>query len=534
MHKVYVRIANRIATIERPYDYDALIKHWSFMLPGAKFFAHRYHNWDGSKKLLVRDKLPAGLFWATYKDIEKELGIKFKVRAELAETKTAFKWYGLVSEDKYKFQNACVDSMIAAYPKGGGLILNATASGKTRTAAMFFSQLRGSAVFVVDELHLMEQSRKELAMHLGEKVGIVGNSIFDPRRVTVATIQTLHRHRFDKSFEDWINEIDVNFIDEIHVQLNRRNWDVVRAIPATAVYGLTATLEMNQKPVRLQAYATAGPVLYQYPLARGMQEGVLSAGGVVRITYENHVPMTNRKWPWQEQYTEHIVYNDERNALVEDLVKYCYKKKRFIILMVERVKHLKKMSKRLASIPHQVAYGEREVADRIKASKKFDKGELRLIIANKVFKKGVNVKRIDAIVSAAGLKSKNDAIQIFGRGIRTFEGKHGLMFFDIADIEPSDKDVRRENREITKENKRIMAFNKKLHHGKFRKALIRKKKLNRFNVASGQRKNAYKKAGIQVLDVDYNAGVEKAYAEAESLVKKVVKQLRKPGANPGR
>jgi superfamily II DNA or RNA helicase len=41
--------------------------------------------------------------------------------------------------------------------------------------------------------------------------------------------------------------------------------------------------------------------------------------------------------------------------------------------------------------------------------------------------------RIDMLIDTAAMKSKNDARQKFGRGVRLCEGKSGLIYFDIRD-----------------------------------------------------------------------------------------------------
>src|SRR5438105_1362935 len=95
----------------------------------------------------------------------------------------------ITSEKERPYQKEAVEAMIKA-SSNGGLILAATGVGKTFLAAEYMRRLDGMSVFIVDELALLEQSRRALEAALGEKVGVVGRSEFDPRRVTVATVQT--------------------------------------------------------------------------------------------------------------------------------------------------------------------------------------------------------------------------------------------------------------------------------------------------------------------------------------------------------
>ena len=169
MARIYVKVRNRVAQLQRPYPYEHLLPFWSYSVPNFNFIRRYYPQWDGKKKLLKYDRVPAGLFWATRRDRERELGVKFKVDFE----NEPFGTYkdGLRSkEKKYRFQNKCTDRMVKRYRHGkGGLILNATGTGKTRIAAMFFSRVKGRCVFIVDQIHLLEQTKKHWKRHWGRK-----------------------------------------------------------------------------------------------------------------------------------------------------------------------------------------------------------------------------------------------------------------------------------------------------------------------------------------------------------------------------
>jgi superfamily II DNA or RNA helicase len=287
--RIHIYIHHRLAKVVRPFPYEQLLPYWSYAVPQYRFLRSRFPSWDGRKKLIIRDKLSASLFFATRKDIQNDLGVKFKVHGHIARPPKVWKKRQLVSSDRYYFQNDCLDVMLdKGHRYGGGLITNATGSGKTRIAAMYFGQIKGYGVFIVDQLDLLEQAKKEIEGHLGEKVGYVGKSKFIPRRITVATIQTLHAHRQDPKFTPWTDRIKAVFIDELHVQMNRSNFDVVVNIQPPVVFGLTATLQMSKKHVRLRAWSLCGPLIYSYPVKQGMAESVLSHGAVVRVVVPNN------------------------------------------------------------------------------------------------------------------------------------------------------------------------------------------------------------------------------------------------------
>lgn len=166
---------------------------------------------------------------------------------------------------------------------------------------------------------------------------------------------------------------------------------------------------------------------------------------------------------YQEAYDKYIVNNEERNWLISALVKEAYKRGMYTIVLVERLKHLEKLSKRLEDVPHKIVAGTFKgkgisMETRLKSQKKFEKGKIRVILANKVFKKGVDLKRLDFIINATGRKSKEDAIQIFGRGLRTHVDKDGLICIDINDVDTFDVDRKKKNWMAKAAKSRIRAF----------------------------------------------------------------------------
>ena len=437
--KVQVYVSNRTATLTSAYDEERLTPYWSYSNPNYKWIIRAKpwlaKTWDGREHFLRDDQLPAGLFWATRKEIEEKEDIRFIVSGDLDRPNLEIK--NILGSDR-SYQNACVEKMLKVIRFGGGLILGATGTGKTRIASMFFSRVTGEHLFVVDQLVLMEQAIDELEDALKEKIGWVGDSEYEPQRITVATRQSMFIHQMESKFKDWTNRLQTILIDEIHEQMNNSNFSTVENIQPLAVFGLTATLSKKKKS-RLRAYSLCGPVIYEYPLKQGQEEGYLSQAIAVRLLYANPVSREEQKtFSWTKLYSSKIVDNDQRNWLVSELVQEAWCRNKYIIVLVTRVKHLKKLSGRLRAIPHRIVSGtfkgqKIEVKDRIESKSKFEAGDIRLIIANTVFKKGVNLKRVDMIIDCDAGRSENDAVQKFGRGIRKHEDKLGLIYFDIND-----------------------------------------------------------------------------------------------------
>ena len=325
MQKTVVILTNRRARFVPPYPYEELNELLRYRKPGWEYTnAAKYRGWDGYLHLIQRDSVGAGVFLALRTEMERAATTRFIVRNQRRPPNFAVLPFEGGARD---YQIECVGKMIAA-SETGGLILNATGTGKTALTGMYLKRLEGSALFLVDELTLLDQAQKELSSWLSESVGNIGNSLFNPKRVTVATVQTIHRHRFDPKFIPWAQKLQCIIIDELHLALNRSNFQSVAAIRPPVVFGLTATLELRKRNVAYRAYDLCGPVVYEYPLQRGVEEGFLSKGVAISVSVSQDIEATaikgNPRWSWvraryKQQYHEmyeKVVVNGDRKSVV--------------------------------------------------------------------------------------------------------------------------------------------------------------------------------------------------------------------------
>jgi superfamily II DNA or RNA helicase len=106
------------------------------------------------------------------------------------------------------------------------------------------------------------------------------------------------------------------------------------------------------------------------------------------------------------------------------------------VVLVERLRHLKTLSAMLREVPHKCLSGKfsKHKGERIDAAAAMDAGKLPLILATRVFGKGIDISTLDVTVDATAMSSIDNAQQRYGRGVRRAEGKSGLIHFDISDV----------------------------------------------------------------------------------------------------
>jgi superfamily II DNA or RNA helicase len=393
-------------------------------------------GWDGRKRLLHRTILPAGLFRATRQEAESEVGVKFSVVYDLPSVD--IKPAEPLTDPKYAYQDECIEAMCKAVHRGGGIVLAATRSGKTAITARFFKRVPYTCLFLVDQKDLLYQNAEEIEKWLGEKVGIVGDSKFQIERVTVGTLQTVQKHIDDLNFKSWFKKVNVVVMDELHDQMNSRSFEITKILNPIASFGVTATMQMGRKEVRTLAYAFAGPVIYEFPVKKGIEAGVLTNGKFAQLLFppepQESIPF-DKKNPGKRYLAEYriqVIENERKAAALSAVVSSLVMAGRYVLVLAERVEHIQDISERLKGIKHRLVFGKVKQTTRKQSRDDFEAGDVRLIIANKVFKKGITIKRLDAIVDAAEMKSKNDVMQKFGRGLGLHEDKTELLYIDFG------------------------------------------------------------------------------------------------------
>jgi superfamily II DNA or RNA helicase len=112
------------------------------------------------------------------------------------------------------------------------------------------------------------------------------------------------------------------------------------------------------------------------------------------------------------------------------------------------------MAQRLKDLDPAIIYGPIPMEQRERSIRRFERGKCKIIIASKVFTKGIDVPSCNTIVDGAHMASADNTQQKFGRGVRKLLGKRGLIYFDVGDVK-----VERKDNSMTRATKdRINAF----------------------------------------------------------------------------
>ncbi len=410
--------------------------------------------WDGRRHVFHKNDddgtFPAGVR-ARVTALLREAGYRvMKTRDERARRHQDVPVELEVSDDMLAGVTLRDDQMrviVSALENGCGLLHVATGGGKTANAAAIIKALSGRrCLFMVHTKQLLAQARRELARFLGtieEYIGVIGDGRFDPKHVTVATVQSLTRVRGaaqKKVVASYLKTIDLLILDEVHHASAKSFYKLIQRIDAPWRYGMSGTPFGLADGKGLLVEAAFGPVVGRVTNEELIELGV-NARPTIRML-EVTEPKLDTGLDWQSAYKEGIVLNAGRNAMIAREVEAFARKSWPSLILVRELWHGDKISELLREkeIPHAFVHGQMSTDEVERHKHRFVEGKILALVASPIFGEGVDIpagpdfQGIRALVIADGGQSVANVLQKIGRGLRRKSGDNRLDVVDFADM----------------------------------------------------------------------------------------------------
>jgi superfamily II DNA or RNA helicase len=168
------------------------------------------------------------------------------------------------------------DALAAWKGAGRGVLVMPTGTGKTEVALAIMHETAGATLIVAPVRDLMYQWHRRILQGLGYDAGVIGDSTFNLRPVSVTTYDSacIHMERLGARF-------GLVIFDECHHLPSEVRRDAARMAAAPMRLGLTATPERSDGR-HADLDTLVGPVVYHLPLAT-VRGQTLADYEVVRI-----------------------------------------------------------------------------------------------------------------------------------------------------------------------------------------------------------------------------------------------------------
>lgn len=378
--------------------------------------------------------------------------------------------YNLEEENKYEYQwnekyiirdyqERCIQEALK-YKRG--ILQIATGGGKTLISAKIINKLKmRPVVFFVTTKDLLYQAYNTFKDALLEDdIGIIGDGKCIINNINVMTIQTSMKSigKYNE-FSKYLKEFSQNTGDDLSIddeeeeltedKLQKINellktskvilFDECQHAPAdscrevlmechnaTHKYGLSAT------PFRDDGEDLTIEGLFGNNLINISSSFLISNNFLIkpRIFMINVASKPQSK-SYQNEYSEAIVRNNERNLLISSIANSFQKKEKTVLILVKYISHGEILKK---YIPNSVFIdGTKSTKKRQHAINGIKDRSIKIVIATTLADEGLDIPSLDVLILAGSGKSRTKALQRIGRVIRTSQDKTEAFVFDFLD-----------------------------------------------------------------------------------------------------
>lgn len=335
----------------------------------------------------------------------------------------------------------------AALESGCGLIHSATGGGKTAVAAAIIKALDDRrCLFLVHTRQLLRQAREAMARFFGtieEYIGVIGDGRFDPKHITVSTVQSLTRVQGAEKkrvVAKYLKTVELLILDETHHASAKSFYRLIQRIDAPWRYGMSGTPFGLADGKGLMVEAAFGPVV-----ARVTNEELIELGVNARPTIrmlEVSEPKLEDGLDWQSVYKAGIVLNDVRNAMVSREAAAFARQGWPTLILVREIWHGDRIAHDLngLGVSHAFVHGRMPTDEVERQKARLVEGKIMVLIASPIFGEGVDLPAGDNFVGIKGLiiadggQSVANVLQKIGRGLRKKQGDNRLDVIDFADL----------------------------------------------------------------------------------------------------
>ena len=333
-----------------------------------------------------------------------------------------------------------------------GVLSATTAFGKTVIGAYLIGQRKVNTLILVQSSALLEQWKSSLEQFLninevlpeppkkrGRKkkrhlIGQIGSGKNTRSGIVdIAIMQSLFEGE-EKTVKSFVTEYGMVIVDECHHVAAFTFENVLKAVEAKYVYGLSAT------PIRKDGhhpiiFMQCGPVRYLVDAKSQAEKRTFSHFVVPRFT-RMRLPDANGI---QDMYVG-VIENDNRNELLASDALKLVQEGRTPILLTERKEHAVLLAGRLSDKVKNVflligSDKQKDKREKLTALQNVPDDEDVVVVATgKYIGEGFDSPRLDTLLLAMPISWKGTLAQYAGRLHRNYEGKHEVRIYDYVDI----------------------------------------------------------------------------------------------------
>jgi superfamily II DNA or RNA helicase len=282
---------------------------------------------------------------------------------------------------------------------------------------------------------LLSQLKESIQKFQKEEVGIISEGVWNTKRITVASVDTLTSRLVPKQkkknakmkakknqAENFLLKADMIFSDEAH-HSPAKTFKVpfLKAKNASFRIGTTATYIRNGEPL-MNLHAVTGKVIFKRSLSWMIDRGYLAKPTIILVEFGD-------KWiseddEWYEQYKKGISANALRNGLISNIAVILNNYNLSSVIFVNEIGQGENITMQMEGRGYptnKIAFLQgRDDLESIRKPtlKAFTTGKIRNLIATKILNEGIDFPEANAGIRAMARKYEGGIIQQLGRILR--------------------------------------------------------------------------------------------------------------------
>jgi superfamily II DNA or RNA helicase len=322
---------------------------------------------------------------------------------------------------------------------GRGVLQVPMAGGKSEIFIAMTLALDVEWLYLVKSIDLVQQTAERYAKWTGETAGRFkqGEWTRGTSNVTVAGFDAVWRAIKDgtpglKALAAAVEAINV---DECHDIAAETLFLAAMAFErAWYRIGQSGTTLARGEIDNLRVIGALGPKVYQLPASELVERGEIAKTTVFMVVCDQ-TPRGDRPHPptWRGVHGALIVKSTARNKLLAEMAQAAAKP---CLLFVEQIRHGAAVVKELKALGLRAEFvnGAATGGARKESLRRLVEGEIEVLVANDIFRQGINAPALRSVVNGAGKQTAIGTLQRMGRAQRKkADGDNTCEVWDVDD-----------------------------------------------------------------------------------------------------
>lgn len=318
---------------------------------------------------------------------------------------------------KHDYEEHQIRALQAMLKTNKGIIMAPTSAGKSTIIAAWLKLTNLPTLILNDRATLGAQLADDLKSQ-GIDCGFCSGNGYRKGECVVSTIQSV------KKIHD-LSRFKMVIIDECHKSSSKSFQDFLASFGCPLKYGFSASPSNGKLLDFARIRQQLGSIIIQVKSNELMDNGVMAKAKInlVRTFCED-----TGDYPSANDIG--IVHNVRRNNTIKNIVEK-HRKDGYIAILVKNLDHGLLLEE---SIPGSVFLkGDTPLDERIEVIKKFNKGEIPVLIGSSILNEGISISNMKVLIMAGGGKAQTQTVQKIGRVLRITKEKREGIFYDFID-----------------------------------------------------------------------------------------------------